>query len=175
MLRCNLLPMVATLALGLLVACKGRDKASAPGKDGTVAEGTVFGGSGAADSLFFSIERTPCFGFCPAYRIHLYRSGLATWEGVSQVERMEPHRAKATQADMQRLLDEAGRIGFFGMKESYDGPVTDLPSTIIRVVSGDRDHTVHARYRVPPELKEYGALADTLLLPLSWVPVPSGH
>lgn len=153
----------------LLGACKGRDKASKAEGEPTVGTKAPLGGSTPSDSLFFSMERTPCLGFCPAYRVVLYRSGLAIWEGLGNVDRLGMHKARASEALMRELLDEAERIGFFGLEKKYDGPVTDLPSTILRLVSGERDHTVTARHRVPPALKAFAQKADSLLLPLPWV------
>lgn len=157
---------MATLIVG---GCKGKNKAT--GSDGTQdsAIKAPLGGVAPADSLFFSIERTPCFGFCPTYRASIYRSGLAIWEGMDNVERMGMHKARAGEAQMRGLLDDAERIGFFTLQEKYDGPVTDIPSTFLRVVSGERDHTVMARYRVPQALRDFSLRADSLLSGLQWV------
>ena len=56
--------------------------------------GPRFGGAAKADSLFFSIERTPCFGACRAYSIKIYRSGFATYEGRMNVDLMGTHSTR---------------------------------------------------------------------------------
>nr|MDQ3101823.1 DUF6438 domain-containing protein [Bacteroidota bacterium] len=43
------------------------------------------------DSLVFSIERGACFGKCPFYRLHIYESGFATYEGLGNMEKMGLH------------------------------------------------------------------------------------
>lgn len=127
-----------------------------------------FGGRAKADSLFFSLERTPCFGKCPAYRINVYRSGYATYVGISHTELQGDHVGSVPPETMALLLSKAEAVGFFNMQDKYDGQVTDLPSTIIRVVSKDRDKKVRARHQVPAEFKEFAAYADGLLLRLPW-------
>ena len=71
---------------------------------------------------------------------------------------------------MERLLAEAEHIGLFSMDDTYDAQVTDLPSTMLHLVSGDRDKHILARYHVPPTLKAFAMHADSLLLPAGWKP-----
>ena len=87
---------------------------------------------------------------CLSYRIHVYRSGYATWEAWGTWEKMGlHHRGGRTGRDtLEALLNEAERIGYFGLEDKYDGPVTDLPSTLYRMVSGERDKAITARYKV---------------------------
>ena len=157
-MRATAIPLA--LALGLL-ACDGPRKA--------VGDEQRFGSP--TDSLFFSLERTPCFGKCPAYTVTIFRSGHATYEGRSFDPREGLHTGRVDRATMEELLTRAEAIGYFGLQDSYDGPVTDLPSTITRIVSGDRDKRIVARYRTPPDLKAFAQRADTLLKDVVWTPV----
>ncbi len=159
------------LPLVLLPACIGGRDAAASEASGQ--RDPRFGSP--TDSLFFSLERTPCLGRCPAYRIHVYASGNATYEGIGQVERLGMHRATLDRSVLEALLHEAEAIGFFGLQDSYDRPVTDIPSTRLRMVSGPRDKSILARTGVPPALKAFALKADSLLLPAHWQPVAAGQ
>ncbi len=143
------------------LACNGQQKTSSAQER--------FGS--ATDSLFFSLERTPCFGKCPAYTVTIYRSGYATYEGRTHAPRQGRHTGRVDRATLETLLAKADAIGYFGLEDSYDGPVTDLPSTITRIVSGDRDKRIVARYKTPPALKTFAQQADTLLKDVMWTPV----
>lgn len=132
--------------------------------------GPRFGGAAKADSLFFSIERTPCFGACRAYSIKIYRSGFATYDGRMNVDLMGTHSARIATAMMEDLLTRSEGSGFFGMNDKYDAQVTDLPSTIIRIVSNGRDKKVVARVGTPPAFKALAEYAEGQLLPLKWAP-----
>lgn len=158
-------------------ACKG-GKNGARGE--TVKEPTQaltpvvkYGGEGRTDSLFLSLERTPCFGTCKAYRIHVYRSGYATFEGRSNVEKVGMHEARIGKDTLSQLLNEAERLTFFDLDTLYDGQVTDLPSTIIRVAGNGKDKRVKGRYNMPERFKAYGTFIDELLFPVAWRPVPA--
>lgn len=132
--------------------------------------GPRFGGAAKADSLFFSLERTPCFGACRAYSIKIYRSGFATFDGRMNVDLMGAHSTRISTATMEDLLTRSEGSGFFGMNDKYDAQVTDLPSTIIRIVSNGRDKKVVARVGTPPAFKALAEYAEGQLLPLKWAP-----
>lgn len=129
------------------------------------------GGANKEDSLVFSIGRTPCFGTCKAYWINVYRSGYATFDGNSNVEKIGPHTGWIGQDTIIMLINEAYRIGFFELENKYDGPVTDLPSMVIQVVANDKNKKVVGRVGTPAKLKAYGKMADELLFPVGWKPI----
>jgi hypothetical protein len=156
-----------TLALFTLgwLACNGQKRSTA--------DDQRFGSP--TDSLFFSLERTPCFGKCAAYTVNIYRSGFAEYIGRSNAPRQGRHTGTVPRTTLTALLDQAEAIDYFGLQDTYDGPVTDLPSTITRIVSGDRDKRIVARYKTPPPLKAFAQQADTLLKDVMWVPAVSGQ
>jgi hypothetical protein len=98
-------------------------------------------GGALADSII--LERTPCFGTCPAYRLRLSRDGHVLFE--SRNPREPPRTASDTVPDagFVRLLGEAERIGFDALPERIDTssslcPVvaTDHPSVTTTIVTG---------------------------------------
>lgn len=155
--------LIAFATLILLLPCS-----CTPGKD-YVATGHTYGS--ASDSVFFSLERTPCFGKCAAYTVTIDKFGNARWIGRSNTDRPGTWKAQVSTMTMERLLSRANSIGFFDMEDRYDGQVTDLPSTIIRVNANGKDKKVVARYKIPPAFKPFAAFADSLLMPLAWTQV----
>lgn len=125
-----------------------------------------------ADPLFFSLERTPCFGRCPAYTVTIQADGSARYVGRTNAPRQGTFSGQVDIGTMQRLLDRANSIGFFSMDAKYDGQVTDLPSTIVRVNADGKDKQVTGRYRMPAAFRGFAAFADTLLQDVQWKPVP---
>ena len=173
-MRTSLTLLLTGLLLAVLtLACKNKGTLV---DNGTVAEDTKpqdkdrFGGPTPADSLFFSLERTPCFGQCKAYRIRIYRSGYAIYEGSSFVDKVGTFEGRVGTDTMALLLRKAEEVQFFGMQDKYDSQVTDLPSTIIRVVANDKDKKVIGRVGTPAAFKALAAYADELVFPLPWMP-----
>ena len=121
-----------------------------------------------ADSLFMSFERTPCFGKCAAFRVKVYTSGYATYEGIQFAPWEGMHSGRVKSAVIDEIAAEAERIGFFEMEEKYDGAVTDIPSMIIKLRTKDRSHKIFARYGTPMELKEFGKYLDNVIEGVNW-------
>ena len=135
----------------------------------TPATSTVFGSK--TDSVFFSLQRTPCFGTCQAYTVTILADGHAHYTGRSNAPREGDHTGHVDKATMQALYDRASSIGFFDFQDKYDGPVTDLPSLIIRINAAGKDKKVVGRVKTPPAFKPFAAYADSLLAPVQWTKV----
>ena len=169
----------AFLSLALFGACKTNHEAAtsagAPMENDNTTSPTALklGGTTPADSLFLFLERTPCFGPCKAYRLNIYRSGYATYEGRANVEREGMHEARIGQDTMQAILKEAERIGFYGLDDLYDSQVTDLPSLVIRMQTSAGDKQVKGRVGVPPKFRVFGETIEELMLPIAWKPMKS--
>lgn len=129
------------------------------------------GGPGKGDSLFLYLERTPCFGQCKAYRIDLYRSGYALYDGRGNMEKMGPHSSRAGVDSLFAIVNKAEELGFFAMDDKYDAEVTDIPSTYLRIIADGKDKRVLARVGVPPAFKKLVAEIESMLLPMPWIPV----
>ncbi len=137
----------------------------------TSTSGDQLGGAASGDSLVFSLQRTPCFGTCKAYTVNVYRSGYATFEGRSNVDKEGLHQTRLATEKIQALVDEAEANGFFKLEDKYDAAVTDLPSSIIRVVANGKDKKVIGRVGTPESFKAFVAKAEEMLYPLPWKPV----
>jgi hypothetical protein len=122
------------------------------------------------DSIFFQLERTPCFGKCPTYVVRVRANGSAIYDGRRFVEREGMYEGLLTAEQMRSLLTRAEALGFFSLQDKYDGNVTDLPSTVIRIHTGDRDKKVVGRVGTPRAFKDLAAYADSLLNTVDWTP-----
>lgn len=129
---------------------------------------------GPADSLYFSLERTPCFGRCPTYKVRINNDGTATYQGIRSVEREGTFTGKMDRAGMDALFARATAIGFFSMKDRYDSDVTDLPSAIIRISANGQDKKVTGRSGTPMAFKAFATYADSVIAQVTWVKVEEG-
>ena len=106
---------IATVALALLSAC-----ASAPAQ--------------TAPSIgAISLERTPCFGACPSYRVTIAADGAVTYVGQRFVRVSGQQRGQADPAALAALRQHILAADFFNLQDQYRARVTDLPSTRISV------------------------------------------
>lgn len=123
------------------------------------------------DSIFFSLERTPCFGTCPTYKVTIYQDGTAVYEGRRFAPREGRYSGHVDAATMKALAEEAEARGFYAMDDVYDKPVTDLPSVIIRVHTDGKDKQVVGRVGPPQAFKNFTQKAEELLANIEWTKV----
>jgi hypothetical protein len=123
------------------------------------------------DSLAVYFEKTPCFGRCPVFKIKVYRSGFATYEGLNFAEKMGLYSYRFSEADLEKIYNMAKEIGYFDLESEYNDPrVTDLPSVISEINLNDESHRVKARMGVPQELKDFHENLGVMLNERDWKP-----
>jgi hypothetical protein len=93
--------------------------------------------SAALTDVAISLERTPCFGTCPVYRIAVTRGGSVSYEGRAHVLRVGTATAQIPPERVSALLREMEEAGYFTLSDRYalSEPTcrrysTDSPSAI---------------------------------------------
>lgn len=89
-----------------------------------------------------SLQRTVCFGFCPAYTVTISGDGQVTYNGERFVNVQGEQSAQIPAADVQRLLERFDAIGFDNLRDEYRAHVTDLPTTTITLTRNGRTKRV---------------------------------
>ncbi len=91
----------------------------------------------ANPDVAISLERTPCFGTCPVYRIQVTPAGGVTYEGRANVRRVGTATAQIPPERVTALLREMEQAGYFTFSDRYavSEPTcrrysTDSPSAI---------------------------------------------
>lgn len=108
------------------------------------------------DSLLIGFEKTPCFGRCPVYKVKVYQSGFATYEGLNFTEKLGMYSAHFTDEEIAGIFQSAAEIGYFTLDDKYDNQmISDLPSTISTLNSEDKKKRIVARVNVPERLKNF--------------------
>jgi len=78
-----------------------------------------------------TLERTPCFGFCPVYKVTIFRDGIVEYEGVRFVKTVGTATGRISARRLARVRALFERNGYFQFADSYQNySVTDLPSAI---------------------------------------------
>lgn len=123
---------------------------------------------GVADSLFFKIERTSCFGRCPTYEISVFESGYVIYHGKRNVDKIGFYESRLSNEQLKLILERAKAIDYFQLNDRYDGNMTDVPSTITLIQYNDDIKAVIDRVNGPQALKQFQREMDELLLKLDY-------
>ena len=87
-------------------------------------------------SVVISLERGPCFGSCPVYRVVMYGDGTVRYDGKDHVRLRGSQAAVIPSENVKALAEEIERIGFFNLRDSYtEVSVTDAPTVFLSIAS----------------------------------------
>lgn len=78
------------------------------------------------------LERTACFGTCPAYKLTISNDGIV-FEGHAYVAAGGRHVAKVDLDALRALAEEFVAADFYSMEESYQAGVTDNPTYVLSI------------------------------------------
>lgn len=116
------------------------------------------------ESVFIAMERTPCLGKCPSYKLTIFNTGNVTYEGYTFAEKKGNYQTKLTPAQLRELKQQIEKINLFEMQDKYDSQITDIPSCILLVNYKGKTKKIIDRHGGPNELKEFEKLIDFFVL-----------
>lgn len=76
---------------------------------------------------FLAMERTACFGSCPAYRLEIYKDGTVKYDGWTSVEFEGPYQKKFDAAKVAALYKQFEQYPIDTCSEMYESLIQDLP------------------------------------------------
>jgi hypothetical protein len=107
----------------------------------------------AAAAPVITLERTPCFGSCPNYKLEIFADGRVVYEGKDSVKRKGRVQGRIPKAAVQQLVREFNRINYMRLDDEYtsEGPNcpeywTDSASAITSLNWKGRQKTIHHYY-----------------------------
>ena len=107
-------PCYFLILLGLILSsCKS----SGPAVQGT-------------DKPVFTMSKTSCRGKCPVYDLVIYSNGLAKLNGKQNLDKIGNFKRTLDKKEFNNLTESFTNNKFTELKDQYDAPVTDLPTTI---------------------------------------------
>jgi len=135
----------------------------------------------AADDPAVTLERTPCFGTCPVYRVTISGAGVVHFTGTRHTARTGEATDRIPVERVDSLLAELRDSGYFEFADAYEpgldtcGPTaTDLPSATSAVVMGGKRKEIRHYYgcsAAPQELVRLERRIDEVAGSARW----TGH
>lgn len=120
------------------------------------------------ENAMITMERTPCFGFCPDYSLTIFGNGTVIYEGKNFVDTTGRQITSISREQVRLLIDEFYRIDFFSLKDEYADQVTDLPTTTTSIRIDNRFKQVIDYYGAPGQLRELEDKIDEVTKSYVW-------
>lgn len=124
---------------------------------------------GDIEDVVISLERTRCFGVCPAYTVTIYGDGTVVYEGVDFVKVKGTQTAQIPQEDVRELVDDFYAAGFFQLRDRYEQQASDLPSQTTSITIDGTTKTVFRYGFEPARLVELEDRIDEVAGTEKWV------
>lgn len=87
-------------------------------------------------TMSFTLQRTGCYGTCPAYKVTVGGDGRVVYEGGAFVDVMGRHAYRIPVSRVQSLVDLARSSGLWSMEDQYTARITDNPTQVITLQAG---------------------------------------
>ena len=102
-------------------------------------------------TLTIRMERTGCFGDCPAYTVIIHGDGRVEYNGKANVKEKGAREGRVGADAIRALVNEFAKAKFFTLSEDYSGKnckryCTDLPTAVTEVTLRDFNHHVKHYY-----------------------------
>jgi len=140
----------------------------------------------AASDVTVTLERSPCFGFCPSYSVTMAADGRIEFEGRGHVQTTKAS-GQATPEQQAAILAAIKQSDFASLRDSYfnqdDGcgnTATDMPGVKITVADASGSKSVDFYYgcmggiadTVKPRIDQLAKTIDAQLGTAQWIGKP---
>ncbi|MBK8847961.1 MAG: hypothetical protein IPO27_16100 [Bacteroidetes bacterium] len=117
-----------------------------------------------SDSIFLIIDKSPCFGACPTYKMIIYNNGYATMRASKNVPQVGNFNRRFSPQEIEQLSKKIEEIRFFDLKDEYnDTLIMDLPFTTIAAHRRGAVKSILCRFEIPDPLNNFVMSFDTLI------------
>jgi len=101
-----------------------------------------------------SIERGPCFGKCPVYKMDIYQGGYAVFYGTRFAKKLGKHSKQLDKKTYKELVKKFKSSKFFDFKDEYESLIVDLASVSISYQEKGKRKTVTGKEDRPTKIME---------------------
>jgi hypothetical protein len=106
-------------------------------------EATQEGRSGSSDGVAITLERLPCFGICPVYKLVIRANHSVEYEGKGFVKLKGAAQARLTPEEFQRIVGAFEKARFSSLEDAYDKrDLSDQATTVLSYSTGSQRKTV---------------------------------
>ena len=123
--------------------------------------------------LVIKLQRGPCFGTCPIYKLTIKGNGDVTFEGGKYVKNAGEVHDKISREKIDLLLHEFKAVDYFSLKDNYTKVgVTDLPYVFTSITINGKSKEIahyHGDSSAPKALSDLENKIDEIVGTDKWI------
>ncbi len=128
---------------------------------------------GDLNTLRITLERGPCFGECPIYKVEVRGDGNVLFNGEGFVAISGHHRATISHAAIERLVDAFREVHFLSLLNAYSAGITDGSAIQISISFDGQKKVVRDYFGIeagmPKKVRALEELVDTTAGTDRWI------
>ncbi|MEN0003790.1 MAG: DUF6438 domain-containing protein [Bacteroidota bacterium] len=122
--------------------------------------------------LVARIQKTPCFGQCPVYKLSFFDNRTAVLKATRFVEKLEGvYTAKIDPSFYKRLEQELEKCQYFNLSPTYPYKgemIKDIPNTVTTIDWDGKSHKITNNHDAPALLLDFEKFLASYLKELDW-------
>ena len=104
------------------------------------------------NQLVFSIEKGPCFGTCPEYKVEVFSSGKAILHAIRNVGQVGDFHGQLSKSDLDEVNSSISKIKIESLDTFYVNKyLTDFQATDICIGAKSQIKCIHICHENPPQ------------------------
>jgi hypothetical protein len=124
------------------------------------------------NSLRITLNRSGCYGSCPAYAVEIHGDGTVLYDGKANVRTKGRRVTKISHEYLEKLVDFFRKADYFSLADRYASGITDYPTYVSSISFDGRSKSVldYAGEKVgmPSSVSEVEAAIDHLSGASKW-------
>lgn len=165
------LPLAAVATL-VLMGCPPAKSGNGNGEDSTKVD-SIAPQAHDYGAAIITLERTVCYGRCPAYNLKIEGNGKVSYDGRAYVQVMGNQTSQITPEAVKDLVDEFFKIDYYALRDTFTEEITDMPTTISSITVDGKHKQVYDYYGAPQSLKNLEKKIDDVANSARWVTMPA--
>lgn len=97
-----------------------------------------------------TLQRGPCFGFCPVYNVMAFGDGTIVYTGIRHVDEIGVRVYQTHPDNVESVIHRAELSGYFNWNDSYEEMLVTDQSTVVTSIQTDDDYKRIVRYEGDP-------------------------
>jgi len=115
------------------------------------------------------IERTTCYGSCPAYSFIVQKDGSFKYVGENYVDRIGEYTGTIPTFRLKKVFEAIDALDFAALATQYTSNITDMPAVYTLVVQDGKPKAIENYAGVgPAQLWAIEELIDSLVEQINW-------
>lgn len=124
------------------------------------------------DEVTITLQRSGCFGWCPAYSVEIQGDGTVTYNGLRFVDVEGVHSFQVPASQVAALVAEIERKDLWSMDERYRAPITDNPTYVLTLRLGVQTRQIEdyvgSTVGMPRAIREFQERVDQVGSTAKW-------